>query len=202
MDRPPKPSVLGEYRSDAELLAATDGDPDAFGDFYRRHIDAILGYFWTRTRDRDVTLDLASETFAAALEGRSKFDPERGVPVQWVFGIAKHQLSQFWRRQKVSRRARERLRIITPVTPAIGWEDLESVEARIDAGRLHAALARVPVKNREAVRLRVVEERDYAEIAEQLSCTAGAARVRVLRGLRQLEIEFDSVRAIGGEELK
>ena len=170
MDRPPKPSVLGEYRADAELLAATDGDPDAFGDFYRRHIDAILGYFWTRTRDWDVTLDLASETF--------------------------------WRRQKVSRRARERLRIITPVTPAIGWEDLESVEARIDAGRLHAALARVPVKNREAVRLRVVEERDYAEIAEQLSCTAGAARVRVLRGLRQLEIEFDSVRAIGGEELK
>ena len=39
--------------------------------------------------------------------------------------------------------------------------------------------------------LRVIEQLDYRQIAERLGCEPGAARVRVLRGLRRLQVEFD-----------
>ena len=71
-----------------------------------------------------------------------------------------------------------------------GRSDIEAADARLDGPRILAALERIPTRNREAVRLRVVEERDYDHIGRILGCKPGAARVRVLRGLRRLEYEF------------
>lgn len=188
-----------DLRSDVELLAATRVGAEAFGVFYERHFDGIIGYFWYRTRDRDHAAELTAETFAAALEGLGRFDPDRGNPSQWLYGIARNQLRTFWRRNKASDRARTRLSIRTPKTPTTGWSDIEAADARLDAGRLSEALKRVPVGNREAVQLRVLDELDYEEIGHRLGIKAGAARVRVLRGLRRLEHEFDRAAVIEEE---
>jgi len=188
-----------DLRSDVELLAATRAGAEAFAVFYQRHFDGIVGYFWNRTRDRDHAAELTAETFAAALEGLDRFDPYLGNPSQWLYGIARNQLRTFWRRNKVSDRARARLGIRTPQTPTTGWSDFEAADARLDAGRLCEALQRVPVGNREAVKLRVFDELDYDEIGIRLGIKAGAARVRVHRGLRRLEHEFDRAAIIDVE---
>jgi DNA-directed RNA polymerase specialized sigma24 family protein len=65
-------------RSDAELLARTRVDAEAFGVFYRRYERPILGYLLTRVRDGEIAADLTSEVFAAALEAAGSFDPGRG----------------------------------------------------------------------------------------------------------------------------
>ena len=46
-------------RDDAALL---HGDPGAFAELYRRHEDAILGYFLGRTRDAELAADLSPST--------------------------------------------------------------------------------------------------------------------------------------------
>jgi RNA polymerase sigma-70 factor (ECF subfamily) len=60
----------------------------------------------------------------------------------------------------------------------------------VDSDGLRAAMAvalcELPDGERRAVELRVVEELGYAEIAARLSCTEGAARTRVHRGLARL----------------
>ena len=70
----------------------------------------------------------------------------------------------------------------------------ERVEALRDIGRLveplAAAVAALPESVRRAIELRVLDQMEYASVAEQLGCTQGAARVRVSRGLKQL---FDAV---------
>lgn len=180
-----------DRRSDAELLAATRLEPEAFGVFYHRNFDNVIGYFWRRTRDRDAAADLTAETFAAALDSLDRFDPARGNPSQWLFGIAANLLKKFWRRRQASTRARQRLALATPSIPTTGWEDIEAANARLDGPRLAAALEQLSARNREAVRLRVIDQLDYAEIGERLACKPGAARVRVLRGLRRLQVEFD-----------
>ena len=187
---PPTPRV-SEPTSDAELLAATPNDAQAFGVFYRRHVDNLLGYFWKRCRDHEIASDLTAETFAVVLEDLDRYDPERGNPSQFLYGIASNQMKRFWRRRKASSRARERLEIQTPPTAQTGWQPIEQADARLDAERLDSALSRVPARNREAVRLRVIEDLDYSEIARQLDVKIGTARVRVLRGLRRLEAEFN-----------
>jgi RNA polymerase sigma factor (sigma-70 family) len=51
---------------------------------------------------------------------------------------------------------------------------------------LTEALGRMTDLERDAVRLRVLEELDYRTIAARLGCTEGTARGRVHRGLTRL----------------
>lgn len=176
---------------DSELLIAARSDASSFGIFYDRHVDALLRYFWRRTQDREVSAELTAETFAAALSGLGRYDPAKGNGSQWLYGIAKNQLKKFWRRNRAADRARMRMRVDMPRIGEVGWQEIEAVDARLDRDRLLEALERTPRRNREAVRLRVIEQLDYRQIAERLGCEPGAARVRVLRGLRRLQVEFD-----------
>ncbi len=179
-------------RTDGGLIAAASTSPEAFGVFYNRHFKNLTAYYLARTFDRDISFDLASETFAVALANLDRYDPSRGEPAQWLYGIAGNQLKQFFRKQKLSRKARRKLQIRTPTTPTGGWEAIETADARLDRNRLAAALQRVPAKNREAVRLRVIAELSYEQIAEQLDCTPSAASNRVMRGLRQFSHHFEA----------
>lgn len=181
-----------DSRTDEELLKATSSDSEAFGAFYDRHFRNLVAYFWVRTRDAEISADLAAETFAVVLSDMQKFDPSRGNPSQWVYGIAANQLKRYWRRGAASRRARDRLGLqeLQPPTELPG--EILAAEARLDAGRLRSALERLPGRYRLAVSLRVIDELSYDEIAGQVGCSNNAARVRVFRGLKQLRTEFES----------
>ena len=91
------------------------------------------------------------------------------------------------------------LEMQTLPTPDSGWDEIEAVDARLDADRLNGALSRLSAKCREAVRLRIFEQLDYNDIATRLNCKPATARSLVFRGLRRLRYEFDS--GTGGEEL-
>lgn len=190
------PTTTGEI--DDALLIDARRDADAFGKFYSRNVDRILGYFWRHTRDRDVTSDLTAEVFAALLERLDQYDPSRGNTSQWMFGIASNHLKKFWRRQKTSNNARNRLAITTPPTARTGWQAIEAADARLDADRLRSALERLPPKYRDAVEYRIIDQLDYADIGTKLDCTPETARVRVFRGLQRLEAEFESPTDKGG----
>lgn len=183
---------LAEDHSDKELLVGARRDPEAFGVFYSRNVRSMIVYFWSRTRDHDVTSDLVAETFAAALASVERYDPAKGTPRQWLYGIANNQLKRLWRSRRVAANARRRLQLQTPPTATAGWDEIQAAEARLDANRLTEALARVPARSREAVRLRVIEQLNYSDIAEILNCKPRAARDLVFRGLRRLRDEFDA----------
>ena len=173
--------------SDVDLLRGTRQDADLFGQFFDRYYGEVSQFFWLRSADAEVAADLTAETFAAALEGLERFDAARGTAAGWLFGIADKQLRQWLRRGRVDRRSRDRLRL-DPIPFEEGG--YERVEALRDIGRLveplAAALAALPQPVRRAVELRVLDQLEYAAVANRLACTEGAARVRVSRGLKRL----------------
>jgi RNA polymerase sigma-70 factor (ECF subfamily) len=59
-----------------------------------------------------------------------------------------------------------------------------------DAG-LAAALERLPAGQRAAIRARIVDELDYAEIAGRLACSEAVVRKRVSRGLAALRRDLE-----------
>jgi hypothetical protein len=76
--------------SDQELIRWTPGDPQAFGELYRRHERAMLAYFVRATRSAELAADLTTETFATALRSIDGFRPERGEPiVTWAYSRPK-----------------------------------------------------------------------------------------------------------------
>lgn len=170
--------------SDEELLGrAAGGDADAFAEFYRRHLPAILTFARRRVDSPELAFDIAAETFAAVVAGADSFDPARGSARGWVFGIAHNQLRLAWRNGQVQDRARRELS-----HQPIQLDDaaLQRVEDVVDDGALVTALAQLSEQERAAVNARVIEERAYAEIAAQLRCSESVVRQRVSRGLRRI----------------
>jgi RNA polymerase sigma-70 factor (ECF subfamily) len=176
---------MGVMRDDADedLLARVKAEPEAFGEFYRRYERAVLGYFMRRTGDPELAADLTAETFAAALTSVRRFRPTGGSAAPWLFGIARHILLRSVEKRRVEDRARRRL----------GWEPLalddDLLERVSRAGaddRAAELLRRLPEDQAQAVRARVVDEEEYAEIAGRLRCSQSVVRQRVSRGLVKL----------------
>lgn len=128
----------------------------------------ILAFFSRTTGRPEVAADLTAEVFAAALAGAPSFRPELGSAQGWLFGIARHQLADAWEHGRVEDRARRRLRT-EPL--ALRDEMLERIDELGDTEEALRLLAELPEDQRLAVHGRVVEERDYAELARSLQCS-------------------------------
>jgi RNA polymerase sigma-70 factor (ECF subfamily) len=173
----------------ALLRRAAAGDDEAFAAFYRRHLDGVVAYLRRRVAEPEVAFDLTAETFAAAVAGAGSWRGE-GDPAAWLYGIARNKLRESLRRGRVEDVARRRLRL-EPVE--LEDADLAAVELRADAGTagLDAWLAALPEPTRRAVVGRVIEEREYAEIAAELACSEQVVRRRVSRGLAALRSRIE-----------
>jgi len=161
-------------RTDEDLLTASDAA--SFEAFYLRHVDTLLGYFARRTGDAELSADLVSETFAAALAGRRRYRPRKGAAGAWLFGIASRKLADAQRRGYAERRMCRRL----------GMERIELTDAdiaRIEALGGNALLEGLPEGQVEAIRAHVIDERSYGEIAGELATSEAVVRKRVSRGL-------------------
>ena len=158
------------------------------GAVYRAHSRAVLIFLTRRTFDAELAMELTAETSAQALVSRRRFrgaspDDERA----WLFGIAANVHSSSRRRSQTEHRALRRLGLERPGLEADEIDAVLELAGLADLrGAVQAGLQTLSEKHREAVRLRVVEELSYAEVASRLQLSEPAARARVSRGLRAL----------------
>jgi RNA polymerase sigma factor (sigma-70 family) len=171
--------------SDEELLARTPRTSDAFSVFYERHLRSILSFLLGRTGNTQVAEELACEVFAAAFIGLRTYEPTRGTPRAWLFGIAKVTLVKSYRQHAIEQTARRKLGVSIGGYDEEAWE---RAERRLDSSwpGLRAAMQRLTDAERHAVEARVVHERSYSEIARDQDTSEAAIRQRVSRGMKKL----------------
>jgi RNA polymerase sigma-70 factor (ECF subfamily) len=177
-------------RSDAALLAASaEGDRRAFAVFYERHLASVVGFLLRETRQAELTGDLTAEVFAAALLAADRYRPEHPSALPWLCGIARHKVLETHRRGRAEDRARRRLGI---PPESLEDADLMRVEelAALDRGVLEL-VSQLPSVQREALQERVVEEREYADIARRSGASQAAVRQRVSRALLWLRAQIE-----------
>jgi RNA polymerase sigma factor (sigma-70 family) len=172
----------------ASSLSRARQEPSAFTDFYAAHSRQLLVFFARRTFDVEAARDLTAETFAQAFEHRRRFRGSTDVEARgWLYGIARHQLSRYARSGMVERKAVERLGIRLPT---VGADDYARVVELAGLAQLRervaAAFGELSDRQRDALRLRVVDERPYYEVAQTLGISEQTARARVSRALRRL----------------
>jgi RNA polymerase sigma factor (sigma-70 family) len=177
-------------RSDADLILGARKDPDLFRLLYDRYSVRLHRFFWRRTDDREVALDLTAETFAQAWFARERFqDLAGGSAGPWLFTIARRLLIASVEKQTLETRALDELRVeVRPNSgephPNQSWLDGLDQDLR-------EALGELPSQQRRAVELRIVRELPYAAIGRRLGCSPTAARIRVSRGLRRLRARME-----------
>jgi RNA polymerase sigma factor (sigma-70 family) len=168
-------------------------DADDIADLYGTHARALVAYFARRTFDAQAATELMAETFAAAVADRRAF---RGTDAgAWLYGIARHQLLQWYRRAGVERRALSKLGLDPPGLTDVEYERIEELSGLAELrGRVANLLAALPDSQRLALQLRVVQERGYDEVAAALGVDEQAARARVSRALRGLATQLEDDR--------
>jgi len=161
--------------SDRELLSAhCAGDPDAFGEIFRRHRDRMWALALRTTRDPDMAADAVQEAFIAAFRRADSFRGDAAVTT--------------WLHRIVVNSCLDRLRRIKPVVglPDADHGDLadrhdhhHSVDVRLDIQR---ALEQLPEGQRMALVLVDMHGLSITEAASILDVAEGTIKSRCARG--------------------
>lgn len=158
-------------RSDADAIAASRSDPEAFVEVFDRHFHAIHGYLRRRVGSA-LADDLAASTFTEAFAGRGRYDRERPDALPWLYGIASNLLRRHYRTEERQLRAFART----------GIDPLRSEpEPDFRGAEVAAALAALSDDDRETLLLFAWTELSYAEIATALGVPIGTVRSRLNR---------------------
>jgi RNA polymerase sigma-70 factor (ECF subfamily) len=161
--------------ADRELLSAhCAGDPDSFGELFRRHRDQMWALALRTTHDPELAADAVQEAFISAFRGADSFRGEAAVTT--------------WLHRIVVNSCLDRLRRIKPVVHlpdadlsvlADTRDHHHSVDVRID---IRAALERLPEGQRMALILVDMHGLKIAEAAGILNVAEGTVKSRCARG--------------------
>jgi RNA polymerase sigma factor (sigma-70 family) len=154
----------------------------AFERLYRSSRDDVYAYASGLLRDRSAAEEVTATAFERAFRKRRRFDPERGNPRAWLFGIARNAaLDELRRRGRQAALAAE---------PAAG--ESQASDAVADDGTRRAAVAaaleELDQRERELVALKFFAGLTNVEIAAVLGISesnAGTKLHRVINKLRE-----------------
>lgn len=166
---------------DRDLVPALGRDQAAVEEFYRRHVRPLTRYITRRLGDPEETADLVTATFLAAIQSSAQFDPRRGAPGAWLYGIATNLIAA--QRRRAATEAHAIARFGGRAGPVA--DVFEQIDDRVDAQRearsAAGILAALPPAERELIDL--VRDRGLTvrEAAGELGIRPATARMRLAR---------------------
>src|SRR5207253_8414725 len=133
---------------------------------------------FARRVGREAADDLTAETFASALGARRRFTPSATPAAGWLYAIAARRLIDLQRRRAVEMRTREALMADTTLAVAGASATADALTPELDPGLLR----HLPPEQRDALRARFAEDREYVQIAAAARTSEASIRQRVSRG--------------------
>lgn len=169
------------------MLAVRDGELDALGELFERHHGPLFGFLAKFTGNRMAAEDIAQTVFQRMLKYRHTYRDD-GSFTAWMYHLARRCAADHFRKASAAPAAVDPhdLRDHADGSPHAGDRAIASDEHAL----LHVALGRLDRDDREVLLLSRFQELSFAEVATILECSAGAAKVRAHRALRELRDIF------------
>jgi len=168
------------------------GDADIWRDFIGREIPQLYGMFMRRWPNPSLAEELVQKTVFDAVRGCGSYDPSRGSPKEWIFGIARNNI-----RLEMRRRA-GRPSVdgdISSYLETIDSEPLpdEVLEQKETAVIVRSALQKLDGKEQAVLKTKYIEGLSARDIAQQIGITEKAvhsllyrARISLRRQLKRM----------------
>jgi RNA polymerase sigma-70 factor, ECF subfamily len=157
----------------------------AFDRLYRSSRDDLYAYVASLLRDDSAAEEVTALAFERAYRKRRRFDPERGEPRAWLFGIARNAALD-----ELRRRGRQTELSADPadLDAAGAAESAEHSERRLTVS---AALERLAPSERELIALKFFAGLSNAEIAQVLGTSESNAGTKLHRAMTKLREACD-----------
>ena len=152
---------IRQESDELELIQAARQDPAIFGELYKRYVERVYRYLYSRIGNVHEAEDLTAQTFLAAFESFERFRQDAHF-APWLFSIARHKAMDHFRHGKSAPFIEEIHEI--PVEKDLLFEVTQSEQVQA----LAAIIPTLPERDRELLRLRFLAEMSFPQMARLL----------------------------------
>ncbi|HEY2629963.1 MAG TPA: RNA polymerase sigma factor [Usitatibacter sp.] len=173
--------------SDEQLmLAYAGGDAGAFESLYAKHRAPLYRFVLRSVKSRGEADELFQDVWMKAIEARERYRPQAKFTT-WLYTIAHHRLIDHWRSRGLALVSMDddEAPVAEPVAPP-GAEPHRIVEAEQMLAQLSAAIAALPLVQREAFLMHHEGELSVAQIAAATGVNEEAAKSRLRYAMNKL----------------
>ena len=170
-------------QDEAALVEQARRDPNAFAALYHRYLTPLYRYLYRRLENAHDAEDLTAQVFTEALEGLVSYR-ERGKFVAWLFTIAHHRLTDFYRQHVPA--------TLDDDLPSVEPDLLSVIETNDDRSRIASLLAQLDDEKQELLRLRFAAGLSFAEIAALEGRREAAVKMAIYRSLDWLREQWEA----------
>lgn len=180
----------GDQRADVELVRAmASGDERAATTLYDRHGALLYGLTLRIAREPADAEEAVIETMAQAWRDATRFDETKASVIAWLTMMARSRaldaVRARQRREKITEQAGNE-----PQQPVAMSQEGTSADVQLEqserAGAVVAALAALPVAQREVIELAFFEGLTHPEVASRLREPLGTVKTRIRLGMQKL----------------
>lgn len=182
--------VNSSATDEALVLAAQEGQMNAFEELVSRHRDKIYARAFSMVRNEDEAVDLSQEAWVKAWQRLKQFQGDSSF-VTWMTRITINLCLDHLRRQK-----RQRTESIDQMDedsggverqmPVITTNPTEGLEREELRKRISTAMDQLSEEHRTVLVLHEFEEMEYKEIARVVGCSIGTVMSRLFYARRRM----------------
>jgi RNA polymerase sigma-70 factor, ECF subfamily len=165
------------------------GDAESFTTLYRRHYAEVIRFAIYMTGEQSKAEELSQEVFVWLAEHANAYDAQFGTLPAFLKGVARNLLRRRWREER-RWQSLDGMIVEQPAAKELIAHGREFTAA-VDAVILRKAIAKLPLKYREAIVLCDLEGESYEDAAVVMQCPVGTVRSRLHRARLLLAKQFE-----------
>lgn len=177
-----------QLKDEADLITAATEDPTAFALLFDHYFPLVHKYVLYRINDPQTTDDLVSQVFEKVFKNLNQYKPIQAPFGSWIFGIARHAVSDYFRSQKRIRWfSFERFPQLAANDPPL---EVTTVRTEVDH-QILCALGKLPDREKDLISLKFASGLNNRQIARLTGLSESHVGVIIYRALQLLRKSLD-----------
>ncbi|PKK84438.1 MAG: hypothetical protein CVT49_03695 [candidate division Zixibacteria bacterium HGW-Zixibacteria-1] len=182
------PSPVNHSESNAVdralILAAVDGDKNAYGKLVLKHQKRLFRFILMMLGKKDMAEDVVQEAFVKGYLALGSFDPEKPF-YPWIATIARNLALNLIKKEEREKPASEYDDLLASV-PDGADNPLDRIIDSENNRRFARAVEALPPQYRVVFVMRMIEKKSYEEIGRELKISPGTVDSRLYRARQKL----------------
>ncbi len=190
---------MSDEHNQQSWAGLSEGNADVWQQFLSRQIPQLYAMFMKRWPNPSLAEELVQRTVFDAVRGRDSYNPSRGSPQEWIFGIARNNI-----RLEIRRRA-SRGSVNGDISSYLETIDSrplpdEVLEQKETIAVVRAALNRLENKEQAVLRAKYIDGLSAKKISHQMGITEKAVHSLLYRARISLRDEIKQIAPIHKQE--